>query len=81
MSARDPVIEFDDFFEEAQAALDCLWPSGSPESRLIYSVILRVMDHLSDHDIHQSALDQLHEIFAEAVDEAESETPSRASQS
>jgi hypothetical protein len=75
---RDPVIDFDDYFDEAQAALDCLWESGSPQSRLIYSVILRIVDFHMGDKTHQSALDQLRELFTEAVDEAESETPSRA---
>ena len=78
---RDPVIDFDDYFKEAQAALDCLWESGSPRSRLIYSVILRVMDFYMGDKTHQSALDQLRVLFADAVDEAEGKTPSRASQS
>ena len=78
---RDPVIEFDDYFEEAQAALDCLWPSGTPESRLIYSVILAVMNFYMGDKTHRSALDQLRELFAEVVDEAESETPLRDAQS
>lgn len=78
---RDPVIDFDDYFEEARAALDCLWPSGSPQSRLIYSVILRVMNFYMEKQTRQSALDQLRELFDEAVDEAEAETPSRAPQS
>jgi hypothetical protein len=78
---RDPVIEFDAYFNEARAALDCLWPSGTPESRLIYSVILRVMDFNMGDKTHQSALDELREFFAEAVDEAESETPLRTAQS
>jgi hypothetical protein len=76
MRARDPIIAFDDYFDEAKAALDCLWPIGSPKSRLIYGVILRVMDDFSGDAIHQSALDQLLEDFAKAVDEAESEMPS-----
>jgi hypothetical protein len=78
---RDPEIEFDAYFGEAQAALDCLWSSGTPESRLIYSVILRVMGFYMGDKTHQSALDQLREFFDEAVDEAESETPSRDAQS
>jgi hypothetical protein len=78
---RDPEIEFDDYFIEAQAALDCLWESGSPASRLIYSVILRIMDFYMGDKTRQSALDQLRELFAEAVDEAESETASRAPRS
>ncbi len=78
---RDLVIEFDDYFKEAQAALDCLWLSGTPQSRLIYSVILRVIGFYMVDKTHQSALDQLREFFAEAVDEAESETGSRDAQS
>lgn len=81
MSRRDPNIEFDDYFHEAQAALDCLWPSGTPSSCLIYSVILRVMDFHVGDAIRQSALDQLREFFAEAVDEAEGKTPSHTPQS
>jgi hypothetical protein len=81
MTARDPVLEFAVYLREARAALDCLWPSGSPESRLIYSVVLRVMNFYMGEEIHQSALDQLREFFDETVDEAESERRSRAPQS
>jgi hypothetical protein len=78
---RDPVIEFDLYFDEAQAAIDCLWPLGIPESRLIYSIILRVMDHCMGDTTRQSSLDDLREFFAAAVDEAESDTPYRAPKS
>jgi hypothetical protein len=78
---RDPEVGFDPYYYEAVCAIDCLLPLGSPMSRLVYSFIDAILRNFDGEAIRQSDLNRLQDIFAEAVDEAESETPLRAPQS
>ena len=78
---RDPVVDVYVFLDEAVEALRALLPENSALRSLIFLVMAVMLDHDGGKSPRQSHLDDLHETFAAAVDEAESETPSRVAPS
>jgi hypothetical protein len=64
MSAKDPVIDPDDYMAEAVDIILMLLPEDFPAGRLILMVLDCMMDNWFGHElIHQSRLDALYEEF------------------
>jgi hypothetical protein len=78
---RDPAVDIYVFLDEAVEALHALLPEDTSLRSLVFLVIAVMIDHDGGQSPRQTHLDDLHETFAAAVDEAESETPLRAPQS
>jgi len=71
MGARDPVVDENRYLEEAVEAIFLILPEDSPVSHLCALVISALLHLLDREPLRQSDLDELHEAFADAVDEME----------
>ena len=75
---RDPEIDTYAFLDEAVEALRALLPDGSALRSLIFLTLAVMLDHDGGKPPRQSHLNDLHETFAKAVDEAETAAPQQA---